>query len=99
MFQGVTLDGSSSSIPGQQAYDVVGDDTVEVSRAATWSPAGSDADVFGNSLMSSSSRKRASNSATTTESPFKKCKSGDSPPRISKTPLLNMMSGIISTGH
>ena len=72
MFQGVTVDGSSSCIPGQQACDVVGDDAVEVSRAAAWSPAGSDADVFGNSLMSSSSHKRASSSATTAESPSKK---------------------------
>jgi hypothetical protein len=95
MFQGVTVDGSSSCIPGQQAYDVVGDDVVEVSGAAAWSPAGSDADVFGNRPVSSSSRKRASSSATTAESPSKKCKSSDSPPRKSKTPLLNMMSGIM----
>jgi hypothetical protein len=61
---------------------------VEVSGAAAWSPLGSDADVFGNSLVSSSSRKRASNSATTAKSPSKKCKSGDNPPRKSKTPLL-----------
>ena len=68
---------------------------VEVSGATAWSPTGSYADVFGNSLMSSSSRKRASSSATTAESPSKKRKSGDSPPRKSKTPLLNMMSGIM----
>lgn len=81
MFQGVAVDGSSSCIPGQQAYDVEGYDAGGVSGAAAESPAGSDADVFGNSPMSISSRKRASSSATTAESPSKK----------RKAPLLNMM--------
>ena len=71
MFQGVTVDGSSSCFPGQQAYDVVGDDTVEVSGAAAWSPAGSDADVFGNNPVSSSSHKRASSTTNTASSPSK----------------------------
>jgi hypothetical protein len=53
----------------QQAYDVEGYDAGGVSGAAAGSPAGSDADVFGNSPMSISSRKRACSSATTTESP------------------------------
>lgn len=60
MFQGVAVDGSTSCIPGQQVFDVPRDD-------------GSDADVLA-STPSNSSKKRASSTSTTAESPRKKAK-------------------------
>jgi len=67
MFHGVTVDGSTSCIPGQESIDP--EECVDEE--------GEDADGEGfmNSPMSSNSRKRASNSTSTATSPPKESKS------------------------
>ncbi|XP_066316368.1 uncharacterized protein [Miscanthus floridulus] len=67
MFHGVTVDGSTSCIPGQGTFDP--------EERADEEGEDADGEGFVNSPMSSNSRKRTSSSTSTASSPLKKSKS------------------------